>query len=82
MWQASPHSLFWAVWKARNGIVVKDEAFSLQRMETSFVFLLWSKTKLSIGDGPSTIAGFIDWLGCKLWGFVLYILDFLCSLGD
>ena len=38
---------------------------SIQRLKTSFIFLLWSGTKLSISNGPSTIAEFIDWVRCK-----------------
>ena len=30
-----------------------------------FLFLLWSEIKLFIENGPLTIDGFIDWVGCK-----------------
>ena len=44
----------------------KDEFFfSVQRVKTSFVFLLWIETRKIIQDDPSNIAGFIDWVGCK-----------------
>ena len=39
--------------------------FSLQKVKTSFVFLLWIETRKIIQDGPSNVAGFIDWVGCK-----------------
>lgn len=42
-------------WKTRNMIVVKDEIFFVQRGKTSFVFLLWLETKVTIKDDPSTI---------------------------
>ena len=38
---------------------------SLQRIKTSFVFLFWSETKLSIVDGHSTLARFINWVSYK-----------------
>ena len=31
----------------------------------SFVFLFWLEAKLPILDGSSTIAEFIDWMGCR-----------------
>ena len=43
--KAGPLCLFWREWKVRNRIVFKDEIFSTQKVKTSFVFLLWSKTK-------------------------------------
>ena len=54
------------MWKARNKVAFKDEVFSLQRIKTSFVFLLLSEMKLFIVDGPLTIAGFVDFVGCEL----------------
>ena len=46
------------------GVAFKDEVFFVQRVKT-FVYLLWSKAKLSIVGEPSTLVGFIDWLGCE-----------------
>ena len=46
-------------------MVFMDELFSIQRLKTSFVFLLLSETILSISNGPSTIVEIIDWVGCK-----------------
>ena len=34
---------------------------SIQKLKYLFLFLLWSETKLSIENGPSTLVGFIDW---------------------
>ena len=65
VWQAGPLGLFWAIWKARNGVPFKDELLSIQRLKTSFVFRLQSETKLSILDSSSTVSGFIDWMGSK-----------------
>ena len=53
------------MWKARNIVAFKDEVLSLQWLKSSFVFLLWLETNLSIVGGPSTLIGFIDWIGCK-----------------
>ena len=36
---------------------------SIQRFKSSFVYFLWSATKLFIKDGPSTLVDFIDWVG-------------------
>ena len=35
------------------------------RNSNLFLFLLWSEIKLFIENGPSTVDGFIDWVGCK-----------------
>ena len=43
-------------------IAFRDEMF-MQKRKTSFVFLLWLETKLSILDGLFTIADFIDRVG-------------------
>ena len=60
VWLASPFCLFWTIWKARNGVAFKDEVFSIQQLKTSFVYLIWWETKLSIVGGPLSIVGFID----------------------
>ena len=36
---------------------------SIQSLKSSFVYFLWSETKLFIRDGHSPLVGFIDWLG-------------------
>ena len=63
VWKAGPLCIFWTVWKTRNKIAFKDDVLSVQRLKSSFIFFLWSKTKLFIKDGPSTLVGFIDWVG-------------------
>ena len=45
---------------------------SIQRLKFLFVSLLWSETKFSISNGHSTIAEFIDCVGCEL-------RDFFCT---
>ena len=40
----------------------EDGVLSIQRLKASFVYLLWSKTKLWIKDGPSTLIDFINWV--------------------
>ena len=65
VWQTAPSCLFWIVWKARNRIVFKEDVLSIQKLKYLFLFLLWSKTKLSIENSPSTFDGFIDWVSCK-----------------
>ena len=61
-WQVGPLCLFWVIWKASNTIAFKDCVLSIQRLKASFVYLLWSETKLWIKDGPSTLIDFIDWV--------------------
>lgn len=58
-----------------------DEVFSLQWLETFFVFLLWSKTKLSTKGVPSTLVNFLDWLGCTIdWVFFLVLPSGFCAV--
>ena len=65
VWQRAPSCLFWIVCKARNRIVFKDDFLSIQNLKYLFLFLLWLEIKVSIENGPSTLVGFIDWVGCK-----------------
>ena len=41
----------------------EDGVLSIQRRKASFVYLLWSETKLWMKDGPSTLIDFVDWVG-------------------
>ena len=61
-WQLGPLCLLWVIWKARNTMTFEDGVLSIQRLKASFVYLLWSKTKLWIKDGPSTLIDFINWV--------------------
>ena len=65
VWKVRLLCLFWSVWKARNRVAFEDGVLSLQRLKASFVFSLWSKTKLSIKTGPLMLINFIDWVGSK-----------------
>ena len=65
VWRASPLCLFWTVWKARNKVAFEEEELSIQRLKNSFVYLLWSETKLFIKYGLSTLVDFIDWVGTR-----------------
>ena len=60
MWRTESLCLFWTVWKARNKIAFEDEVPSIQNLKSCVFF--WSKNKLCIKDGPSTLVGFINWL--------------------
>ena len=60
VWQEGPLRLFWVIWKVRNRIAFEDSVLSIQRLKASFVYLLWSETKLWIKDGPSTLIDFVD----------------------
>ena len=64
VWQSAP-CLFWTMWKTRNRIVFKDDFLFIQKLKYLILFLLWSESKLSIENGPSTLVGFIDWVSCK-----------------
>ena len=65
VWRAAPLHIFWTVWKARNCLAFKDDVVSIQRLKYSFIFCLWTETKLFIVDCPLTIANFIDWMGAN-----------------
>ena len=62
VWQLGPLCLFWVIWKARNSIAFEDCELSIQKLKASFVYFLWSESKLWIKDGPSTLIDFIDWM--------------------
>ena len=62
VWLMGPLCLFWVIWKARNSIAFEDGVLSIQKLKISFVYLLWSETKLWIKDGPSTLIDFIEWV--------------------
>ena len=75
VWKAGPLCIFWTVWKTRNKIAFKDDVLSVQRLKSSFIFFLWSKTKLFIKDGPSTLVGFIkDAILASLFNIVFSLL--------
>ena len=61
-WLLGPLCLFWVIWKTRNSIAFEDGVLSIQKLKISFVYLLWSETKLWIKDGPSTLIDFIEWV--------------------
>ena len=60
VWRADPLRIFWTVWKVRNKIAFEEVVLSIQRLKSSFIYLLRSETKLFIKDGPSTLVRFID----------------------
>ena len=62
VWRVDPICIFLMVWKARNRIAFEDNVLSIQRLKRSFVYFLWSETKLFIKDGPSTfLVSLIGW---------------------
>ena len=66
-----PLCIFWSVWKARNGIVFRDEVLSIQRLKSSFVYLFWLETKVYFVDGLTSLVHFFE--GCCLlfgWLFI------------
>ena len=65
VWRAGPLCIFWTVLKTKNKIAFEEEVLSIQRLKSSFVYFLWSETKLFIKDGPLTLVGFIDWVGSR-----------------
>ena len=64
-WRESPLCLFWMVWKARNKVAFEEKKLSIQRLKNSFVYFLWSKIKLFIKYGSSTLVDSIDWVGTR-----------------
>ena len=79
VWQVGLLCLFWVIWKARNNIAFEESVLSIQRLKASFVYLLWSETKLWIKSGPSTLIYFIDWMGLR-WGRRFFV--FPCCFGS
>ena len=75
VWRADPLCIFWTVWKVRNRIAFENDLLSIQRLKSSFVYFIWSEMKLFIKDGPSTLVGFIDWVGYR-WGWFFWLLCF------
>ncbi|RVX12604.1 Transposon TX1 uncharacterized 149 kDa protein [Vitis vinifera] len=65
VWKASHLCLFWTVWKTRNKVAFEEEELSIQRLKASFVYFLWSETKRSIKDGPSTLVDFVGWVASR-----------------
>ena len=57
VWRADPLCIFWTVWKVRNKIAFEDDVLSIQRLKSSFIYFLWSETKLFIKDGPPSLVG-------------------------
>ena len=43
----------------------EEKELSIQRLKFSFVYFLWSKMKLSIKDGPSTLGDFVGWVATR-----------------
>ena len=43
-----------------NGIIFRDEVFSIQRLKSFFVHLFGSETKEYFEDDPTTVVHFID----------------------
>ena len=52
VWRAGPLCPFWTIWKARNKFAFEGKVLSIQKMKTSFVYLLWEETKFWIKEGP------------------------------
>ena len=40
VWKVGPLCLFWAIWKARNNIVFRNEGLSLQKIK-SFLYIYY-----------------------------------------
>ena len=45
-WLLGPLCLFWVIWKTRNSMAFEDGVLSIQKLKISFLYLLWSETKL------------------------------------
>ena len=58
-----PLSIFWTVWKTRNGIVFRDEVLSIQRLKSLFVHIFGLEIKTCLVEGPMPLVYFIDWVG-------------------
>ena len=44
---------------------VAKEKSTVELIKASFVYFLWSETKRSIKDGPSTLVDFVGWVASR-----------------
>ena len=49
----------------RNRVVFENEAPSVHRMKSFFLFTLWAWAKVYSGDNLDTLVGFLSWMGYR-----------------
>ena len=65
VWMAAPLCLFWTLWLERNRVVFENEAPSVHRMKSFFLFTLWGWAKVFSGDNLNSLVGFLAWMGFR-----------------
>ena len=65
VWMAAPLCLFWTLWLERNRVVFENEAPSVHRMKSFFLFTLWAWAKVYSCDNLDTLVGFLSWMGYR-----------------
>ena len=46
-------------------IVFEDVELSIQKLKSSFVYNIWSETKMRLKDSSETLVEFINWLNSR-----------------
>ena len=65
VWMAAPLCLFWTLWLERNRVVFENEALSVHRMKSFFLFTLWGWAKVFSVDNLNSLVGFLAWMGFR-----------------
>ena len=65
IWMAAPLCLFWTLWLERNRVVFENEAPSVHRLKSSFLFTLWGWARATKVDNSISLVGFLAWMGCR-----------------
>ena len=65
VWKSVPVCIFWTFWKKRNCLAFKNGSLAVQRLKHSFVFNMWDWNNMYIGEGISSLIGFLEWLASK-----------------
>ena len=59
----NPICLFWTLWKERNKEAFENETFSVHRLKSTFVCILWLWVKLNSIDNLDSLVDFFDLVG-------------------
>ena len=59
-WMAAALFICWTMWKERNSLAFDDVNLSAKMMEISFVYNLWSFSKMHIDLSSCSLVSFFD----------------------
>ena len=63
VWGATPLCLFWIIWKEKNRRSFENMELFDHRLKVLFLYILFSWSKLFIGEKSLSLLDFIDWMG-------------------